>query len=298
MRLLLPGNTRLFRRSRNRRHPDTRTYAYAPSRKQDAPSGWNVPPRDQNDRTGGQSSSHPSTLRPIPYALNRLCTRKVPRSNLEAPASVASICYFMRERTILPNGLAWSVQGELRRGINVFRPKASTRHRARLRGLPDGITLRWRQSATDVGLKGTTEMTQTDEIAQIADSRKRMISIPSQIGGSSIKRSRNSVAAMPRRLSSVGKAPALLTSQATTKGGVSGERNTTCPNESTVARFGNIMVDFSGAEAYKSVVRLPFTAHEFRVLRFFIDNPGRVICRHELLDKVGLQLLSDDTNCG
>ena len=82
------------------------------------------------------------------------------------------------------------------------------------------------------------------------------------------------------------KAPALLTSQATTKGAVVGERNATCSNGSTVARFGNIIVDFSGAEAYKGGVRLPFTAQEFRVLRYFIDNPGRVICRHELLDKV------------
>jgi DNA-binding response OmpR family regulator len=36
----------------------------------------------------------------------------------------------------------------------------------------------------------------------------------------------------------------------------------------------------------RAELRLPFTAHEFRVLRYFIDNPGRVICRHELLDKV------------
>jgi DNA-binding winged helix-turn-helix (wHTH) protein len=130
-------------------------------------------------------------------------------------------------------------------------------------------------------------MTQPDQIAQIADSGKRMTSIPSQIGSSSFKRSRNSAAAMPQRsLSSVRKAPALLSSQATIKGAESGERSTTCPNGSTVARFGNVIVDFSGPEAYKGRVRLPFAAHEFRVLRYFIDNPGRVICRHELLDKV------------
>jgi hypothetical protein len=84
------------------------------------------------------------------------------------------------------------------------------------RDSPTCMTLRWRQSETNVGLKVTTEMTQTDQIAQIADSENRMTSIPSQIGSSSFKRSRNSAAAMPQRsLSSVGKAPALLTSQAT-----------------------------------------------------------------------------------
>jgi DNA-binding response OmpR family regulator len=136
-------------------------------------------------------------------------------------------------------------------------------------------------------LKGKIEMTRTDQIAQISNAGRLMTSIASQIGSSSFKRSRNSAAAMPqRRPLSEGKAPALLALPANTKEAVSGERNTTCANGSTVARFGNIIVDFSGAEAYKGGVRLPFTAHEFRVLRYFIDNTGRVICRHELLDKV------------
>lgn len=131
------------------------------------------------------------------------------------------------------------------------------------------------------------EMTRTDQIAQISNSGARMTSIPSQIGSSSFKRSRNSAVAMPqRRPLSETRAPALLALPPATKGAVSGERNATCSNGSTVARFGNIIVDFSGAEAYKGGVRLPFTAQEFKVLRYFIDNPGRVICRHELLDKV------------
>jgi hypothetical protein len=42
-------------------------------------------PNIKNDHAWGWFSSRPSTSRPIPYALNRLCTRKVPRSNLETP---------------------------------------------------------------------------------------------------------------------------------------------------------------------------------------------------------------------
>jgi DNA-binding winged helix-turn-helix (wHTH) protein len=53
-----------------------------------------------------------------------------------------------------------------------------------------------------------------------------------------------------------------------------------------VARLGSIIVDFAGAEVYKDAIKIRLTAHELKVLRYFIDNPGRVICRHELLDKV------------
>jgi DNA-binding winged helix-turn-helix (wHTH) protein len=54
----------------------------------------------------------------------------------------------------------------------------------------------------------------------------------------------------------------------------------------TIARFGCIIVDFSGAEVYRDGVKVPLTAHEVKVLRYFIDNPGRVISRDEFLEKV------------
>jgi hypothetical protein len=57
-------------------------------------------------------------------------------------------------------------------------------------------------------------------------------------------------------------------------------------NGTAVARFGCVIVDFSGAEAYRDGVRVPLTAYELKVLRYFIDNPARVISRHELLDTV------------
>jgi DNA-binding response OmpR family regulator len=131
-------------------------------------------------------------------------------------------------------------------------------------------------------------MTQTDQIAQITDSGKLMTCIPSQIRSRSFKPSGTSaaVARSQRLLSAVEKAQGVLTSQATTRGAVRNEHNTTRPDESAVARFGCIIVDFSGAKAYRDGVKVPLTAYEFKMLRYFIDNPGRVISRHELLDKV------------
>jgi DNA-binding response OmpR family regulator len=39
-------------------------------------------------------------------------------------------------------------------------------------------------------------------------------------------------------------------------------------------------------ETRKAGVLVPLTAHEFKLLRFFLDNPGRVIPRDELLNDV------------
>jgi DNA-binding winged helix-turn-helix (wHTH) protein len=55
---------------------------------------------------------------------------------------------------------------------------------------------------------------------------------------------------------------------------------------SAIAQFGCIIVDFSGAEAYRDGVKVPLTAYEIKVLKYFINNPGRAISRHELLDAV------------
>jgi DNA-binding winged helix-turn-helix (wHTH) protein len=64
------------------------------------------------------------------------------------------------------------------------------------------------------------------------------------------------------------------------------ERNTNHLNETAVAWFGCTIVDFSGAEAYRDGVKVPLTEQEVKVLRYFIDNPGRAISRHELLSTV------------
>ncbi|AEU36070.1 response regulator transcription factor [Granulicella mallensis] len=50
--------------------------------------------------------------------------------------------------------------------------------------------------------------------------------------------------------------------------------------------FGNVTVDFLKMEVYKAGSLVPLTAHEFKLLRFFLDNPGRAIARDELLSGV------------
>ena len=50
--------------------------------------------------------------------------------------------------------------------------------------------------------------------------------------------------------------------------------------------FGNVAVDFLKMEVHKADTLVPLTAHEFKLLRFFLDNPGRAIAREELLSGV------------
>ena len=50
--------------------------------------------------------------------------------------------------------------------------------------------------------------------------------------------------------------------------------------------FGNVAVDFLKMEVHKAGTLVPLTAHEFKLLRFFLDNPGRAIAREELLSGV------------
>jgi len=51
-------------------------------------------------------------------------------------------------------------------------------------------------------------------------------------------------------------------------------------------QFGEVNVDFITMEAHRSGTLVPLTAHEFKLLRFFLDNPGRAIAREELLSGV------------
>lgn len=50
--------------------------------------------------------------------------------------------------------------------------------------------------------------------------------------------------------------------------------------------FGDVTVDFAKMEIYRNGMMVPLTAHEFKLLRFFFENPGRAIAREELLSDV------------
>jgi hypothetical protein len=108
------------------------------------------------------------------------------------------------------------------------------------------------------------------------------------------------VAARPRQSSSaIEKKNGLVISQATAQCAVrTNERSTNYLNGIAVARFGCVIVDFSGAEAYKNGVKVPLTAHEVKVLRYFIDNPARNFSARIVGHGVGLQHLPDYSNCG
>jgi DNA-binding response OmpR family regulator len=50
--------------------------------------------------------------------------------------------------------------------------------------------------------------------------------------------------------------------------------------------FGDVQVDFARMHATKSGASVVLTALEFKLLRFFLDNPERVLTREELLNEV------------
>lgn len=52
------------------------------------------------------------------------------------------------------------------------------------------------------------------------------------------------------------------------------------------AAFGAVQVDFACMRATRSGKQVTLTAHEFKLLRFFLDNPDRVLSRDELLNEV------------
>ncbi len=57
-------------------------------------------------------------------------------------------------------------------------------------------------------------------------------------------------------------------------------------NVSDSFSFGDISLDFARMEAVRGGQMVAVTALEFRILKFFAQNPGRVVSRHELLEKV------------
>jgi DNA-binding response OmpR family regulator len=56
-----------------------------------------------------------------------------------------------------------------------------------------------------------------------------------------------------------------------------------CPNGHA---FGNIQVNFRSMRAFKNGQPVPLSAHQFKLLRFLLDNPERVLTRNELLKEV------------
>lgn len=51
-------------------------------------------------------------------------------------------------------------------------------------------------------------------------------------------------------------------------------------------RFGNIAIDFGKMELQKRGLAVAITAHEFKLLRYFLEHAERVISREELLQEV------------
>ena len=54
----------------------------------------------------------------------------------------------------------------------------------------------------------------------------------------------------------------------------------------TILRFGDVEVDFAGAQAKKAGRRLTLAAKEFRLLQYLVDHRDRVVTRKEVLKNV------------
>jgi len=57
-------------------------------------------------------------------------------------------------------------------------------------------------------------------------------------------------------------------------------------NTANVVRFGVVTVDLASMEVRRSNTPVNLTAMEFKVLKYFVANPNRVISRNDLLDQV------------
>jgi DNA-binding response OmpR family regulator len=55
---------------------------------------------------------------------------------------------------------------------------------------------------------------------------------------------------------------------------------------SSTIEFGQVRVDLRSMEVWRNGGTVTLTAHEFKLLRYFIENVGRVISRNELLNDV------------
>jgi two-component system alkaline phosphatase synthesis response regulator PhoP len=50
--------------------------------------------------------------------------------------------------------------------------------------------------------------------------------------------------------------------------------------------FGNVEVDFESGQVYKAGVAVNLAGKELQLLRFLVDNRGKVVSRDDLLGKV------------
>lgn len=57
-------------------------------------------------------------------------------------------------------------------------------------------------------------------------------------------------------------------------------------NNPDVFTFDDIDVNFSAMELHRGEKNVPLTPQEFKMLRFFLNNEGRVVARSELLEEV------------
>lgn len=58
------------------------------------------------------------------------------------------------------------------------------------------------------------------------------------------------------------------------------------PTQSVVFRFGDCEIDFEKMTAKRAAEAVVMTSHEFKLLRFFTENPERVLSRELLLNEV------------
>ena len=58
------------------------------------------------------------------------------------------------------------------------------------------------------------------------------------------------------------------------------------PTQSAIYRFGECEIDFEKMTAKRAGTPVVLTSHEFKLLRFFTDNPERVLSRDVLLNEV------------
>jgi len=56
--------------------------------------------------------------------------------------------------------------------------------------------------------------------------------------------------------------------------------------ENEIVRFGRVSMDFLSMEVRRADCPVSLTAMEFKVLKFFVSNPNRVISRDQLLNEV------------
>jgi DNA-binding response OmpR family regulator len=63
-------------------------------------------------------------------------------------------------------------------------------------------------------------------------------------------------------------------------------RHTNVPAKTNHVFFDGIVVDFGKVEVTRNGTSVELTAHEFKTLQFFVQNPDRVIARAELLKHV------------